>query len=121
VTKIDAPTTSVGEHSGSLASWRLDPEAANRSPGRSVPMLMKGIFLTGKGMPTVVRNLCREHVEALIAAELERNTRRRMLLRVPAWLRAARHHSAAHAQALARLVCPRPRPARGLPAGPARP
>jgi site-specific recombinase XerC len=74
--KVDAPTTSLGELSGLLASWRLHLEAASLSP-RTIRAytddgVLFGAFLAGKGMPTAVGNIRREHVEAFIAAELER-------------------------------------------------
>jgi site-specific recombinase XerD len=74
--KVDAPTTSLGELSGLLASWRLHLEAADLSPRTIRAYTDDGAlfaaFLAGKGMPTAVSNIRREHVEAFIAAELER-------------------------------------------------
>jgi site-specific recombinase XerC len=96
MTKVDAPTTSVGELSGLLPSWRLHLEAANLSP-RTIRAYtddgaLLAAFLADKGMPTVAGNIRREHVEAFIAAELERTapssaaTRYRSLQQLFNWL-----------------------------------
>ena len=96
MTKVDAPTTSLGELSGLLASWRLHLEAANLSPRTIRAYTDDGAlfaaFLADKGMPTVAGNIRREHVEAFIAAELERTspasaaTRYRSLQQLFNWL-----------------------------------
>ena len=73
MTNADAPATNLGELSGLLDSWRLHLEAANLSP-RTIraytdDRAMFAAFLANRGMPTVVGNISREHVEAFIAAE----------------------------------------------------
>jgi hypothetical protein len=93
MTKADARTNSLGELSGSLGSWRLSLEAANLSPRTIRAYTDDGAllarFLTPKGMPTAASNIRREHVEAFIAAELDRTapaataTRYRSLQPVP--------------------------------------
>ena len=64
------------ELSGSLASWRLTLEAANLSPRTIRAYTDDGALLArslaATGMPTVASNIRREHVEAFIAAELDR-------------------------------------------------
>jgi site-specific recombinase XerC len=96
MTNADAPTSSLGELSGLLGSWRLHLEAANLSP-RTIRAYtddgaMFAAFLANRGMPTVVGNISREHVEAFIAAELERTapasaaTRYRSLQQLFSWL-----------------------------------
>jgi site-specific recombinase XerC len=96
MTKVDAATTSVGELSGLLPSWRLHLEAANLSP-RTIRAYtddgaLLAAFLADRGMPTVADNIRREHVEAFIAAELERTapssaaTRYRSLQQLFNWL-----------------------------------
>src|SRR5260221_1140943 len=76
MTKVDAPTTSVGDLSGLLGSWRLHLEAANLSRRTIRACTDDGAlfaaFLADKGMPTVAGNIRREHIEAFIAAELDR-------------------------------------------------
>jgi site-specific recombinase XerC len=96
MTKVDAPITSLGELSGLLGSWRLHLEAANLSPRTIRAYTDDGAlfaaFLADKGMPTVADNIRREHVEAFIAAELERTapasaaTRYRSLQQLFNWL-----------------------------------
>jgi site-specific recombinase XerD len=87
---------SVGELTALLASWRLHLEAANLSP-RTVRAYtddgaMFARFLADHGMPTAVAGIRREHVEAFIAAELERTapssaaTRYRSLQQLFRWL-----------------------------------
>jgi hypothetical protein len=93
MTKADARTNGLGELSGSLGSWRLSLEAANLSPRTIRAYTDDGAlparFLTPKGMPTAASNIRREHVEAFIAAELDRTapaptaTRYRSLQPVP--------------------------------------
>ena len=94
--KADARTTSLGELSGLLGSWRLSLEAANLSP-RTIraytdDCALLARFLAAMGMPTAVSNIRREHVEAFIAAELERTapasaaTRYRSLQQLFNWL-----------------------------------
>jgi site-specific recombinase XerC len=79
-----------------LPSWRLHLEAANLSP-RTIRAYtddgaLLAAFLADKGMPTVVGNIRREHVEAFIVAELERTapasaaTRYRSLQQLFNWL-----------------------------------
>jgi hypothetical protein len=68
--------TGVGELTVLLPSWRLHLEASNLSP-RTIRAYtddgaLLAAFLIRKGMPTTVANIRREHVEAFIAAELER-------------------------------------------------
>lgn len=97
MTKTHAPA-GLGELSRLLASWRLHLEAANLSPRTIRPYTDDGAllakFLTAKGMPTVASNIRREHVEASIAAELERTapasaaTRYRSLQQLFNWLEA---------------------------------
>jgi site-specific recombinase XerC len=96
MTKVDAPTTSLGELSGLLASWRLHLEAANLSPRTIRAYTDDGAlfaaFLADKGMPTGAASIHREHVEAFIVAELERTapssaaTRYRSLQQLFNWL-----------------------------------
>jgi hypothetical protein len=76
MTKVDAPTTSLGELSGLLPSWRLHLEADNLSP-RTIRAYtddgaLLAAFLADQGHATVASNIRREHVEAFIEAELER-------------------------------------------------
>src|SRR6266536_3530636 len=96
MTNVDAHTTSVGELSGLLPSWRLHLEAANLSPRTIRAYTDDGVllaaFLADMGMPTVAGNIRREHVEAFIVAELERTapasaaTRYRSLQQLFTWL-----------------------------------
>ena len=96
MTKAAARTTSLGELSGLLGSWRLSLEAANLSPRTIRAYTDDGAllvrFLAAMGMPTVASNIRREHVEAFIAAELERTapasaaTRYRSLQQLFNWL-----------------------------------
>jgi site-specific recombinase XerD len=96
MTNTDAATTSVGELSGLLASWRLHLEAANLSPRTIRAYTDDGAlfasFLADKGMPTAAASIRREHVEAFIVAELERTapssaaTRYRSLQQLFNWL-----------------------------------
>jgi site-specific recombinase XerC len=94
--KLDARTTSLGEITVLLPSWRLHLEASNLSP-RTIRAYtddgaLLAAFLAKKGMPTVVRSIRREHVEAFIVAELERTapasaaTRYRSLQQLFNWL-----------------------------------
>lgn len=94
--KTDARTTSVGEITVLLPSWRLHLEASNLSPRTiraytdDVALLVS--FLADKGMPTAVRSIRREHVEAFIVAKLDRTapasaaTRYRSLQQLFNWL-----------------------------------
>src|SRR5689334_18593726 len=93
-TKLPAP--GVGELTALLGSWRLHLQASNLAP-RSIraytdDAAMFVSFLAAKGMPTAVRDIHREHVEAFIAAELERTaassaaTRYRSLQQLFRWL-----------------------------------
>jgi site-specific recombinase XerD len=94
--KLDARTTGVGEITVLLPSWRLHLEAANLSPRTIRAYTDDGAlfakFLVGKGMPTTVASIRREHVEAFIASELERTapssaaTRYRSLQQLFNWL-----------------------------------
>ena len=77
--KPDARTTGVGEITALLPSWRLHLEASHPPP--PPPRTTRAYtddgatwaaFLAANGMPTAVRNIRREHVEAFIVAELER-------------------------------------------------
>jgi site-specific recombinase XerD len=88
--------TGVGELTVLLASWRLHLEASNLSP-RTIRAYtddgaLLAAFLARKGMPTTVASIRREHVEAFIAAELERTapssaaTRYRSLQQLFKWL-----------------------------------
>src|SRR5215469_10516509 len=96
MTKADARTTSLGELSGLLPSWRLHLEAANLSRRTIRAYTDDGAifaaFLTARGMPTAAGNIRREHVETFIAAELERTapasaaTRYRSLQQLFSWL-----------------------------------
>src|SRR5438067_13402171 len=96
MTKADARTTSLGELSGLLGSWRLSLEAANLSPRTVRAYTNDGTllvrFLAAVGMPTVAGNIRREHIEAFIAAELDRTapasaaTRYRSLQQLFNWL-----------------------------------
>jgi len=95
VSETDA-RTNVGELSALLASWRLHLEASNLSPrtirGYTDDGALFAAFLARQGMPTAVGGIRREHVEAFIAAELERTapasaaTRYRSLQRLFSWL-----------------------------------
>ena len=86
----------VGELTVLLASWRLHLEAANLSPrtvrGYTDDGALFAAFLVRTGMPTTVTSIKREHVEAFIAAELERTsassaaTRYRSLQQFFRWL-----------------------------------
>jgi site-specific recombinase XerD len=94
--ETDAHTTSLGEITVLLPSWRLHLEASNLSPRTIRAYTDDGAlfaaFLASKGMPTAVRSIRREHVEAFIVAELERTapasaaTRYRSLQRLFNWL-----------------------------------
>ena len=86
---------SVGELSVLLPSWRLHLEAANLSP-RTIRAYTDDAalfvaFLARQGMPTAAGSIHREHVEAFIAAELERTapssaaTRYRSLQQLFGW------------------------------------
>lgn len=96
MTKSDARTSSIGEITVLLSSWRLHLEAANLSPRTIRAYTDDGAlfarFLAAKGMPTTVANIAREHVEAFIASELERTapssaaTRYRSLQQLFNWL-----------------------------------
>jgi site-specific recombinase XerD len=96
MTKLDARTTSLGEITVLLPSWRLHLEAANLSPRTIRAYTDDGArlaaFLLNSGMPTAVRSISREHVEAFIVAELERTapasaaTRYRSLQQLFSWL-----------------------------------
>jgi hypothetical protein len=72
MTKLDARTTSLGEITVLLPSWRLHLEAANLSPRTIRAYTDDGAlfaaFLAKQGMPTAAGNIRREHVEAFIAA-----------------------------------------------------
>jgi site-specific recombinase XerC len=94
--KLSARTPAVGEITVLLASWRLHLEAANLSP-RTIraytdDAVLLANFLAEHGMPTAVRSITREHVEAFIVAELERTapasaaTRYRSLQQLFNWL-----------------------------------
>lgn len=94
--KLDARTTGLGEITVLLPSWRLHLEASNLSP-RTIRAYtddgaLLAAFLADKGMPTTVRSIRREHVEAFIVAELERTspasaaTRYRSLQQLFNWL-----------------------------------
>lgn len=95
MTDVDTHT-SLGDLSGLLTSWRLHLEAANLSPRTIRAYTDDGAlfaaFLADKRMPTTAANIRREHVEAFIAAELERTapasaaTRYRSLQRLFHWL-----------------------------------
>jgi site-specific recombinase XerD len=91
-----ARTTAVGEITVLLTSWRLHLEAANLSP-RTIraytdDAMLLANFLAEHGMPTAVRGITREHVEAFIVAELERTapssaaTRYRSIQQLFKWL-----------------------------------
>jgi hypothetical protein len=74
--KTDLRSTSVGEITALLPSWRLHLQASNLSP-RTIRAYtddgtLLAAFLADRGMPTAVRIITREHVEAFIAAELAR-------------------------------------------------
>jgi site-specific recombinase XerD len=94
--KTDARTSGVGELSALLPSWRLSLEAANLSPRTVRAYTDDGAlfvaFLGRQGMPTAAGSITREHVEAFIAAELERTlpssaaTRYRSLQQLFKWL-----------------------------------
>ena len=88
--------TGVGELTVLLPSWRLHLEASNLSP-RTIRAYtddgaLLATFLARQGMPTAVASIRREHVEAFIAAELERTapssaaTRYRSLQQLFKWL-----------------------------------
>ena len=93
--KVDS-RTGVGELTVLLASWRLHLEASNLSPRTIRAYTDDGallvVFLTRQGMPTAAASIRREHVEAFIAAELERTapssaaTRYRSLQQLFKWL-----------------------------------
>ena len=94
--KAKARPTGVGELSALQPSWRLHLEAANLSP-RTIRAYTDDAalfvtFLARQGMPTAARSIHREHVEAFIAAELERTapssaaTRYRSLQQLFGWL-----------------------------------
>jgi site-specific recombinase XerC len=76
MSEADARATSLGELSGLLGSWRLSFEAANLSPRHDRAYTDDGVllarFLAAEGMPIGASNIRREHVEAFIAAELDR-------------------------------------------------
>jgi site-specific recombinase XerD len=94
--KSDARIISAGELSALLPSWRLHLEAASLSPRTIRAYTDDGAlfvaFLVRQGMPSAVRSICREHVEAFIVAELERTapssaaTRYRSLQQLFGWL-----------------------------------
>jgi site-specific recombinase XerC len=96
MTKLDTRTTGLGEITVLLPSWRLHLQAANLSPRTIRAYTDDGAlfaaFLAGKGMPTTVASIRREHVEAFIASELERTapssaaTRYRSLQQLFSWL-----------------------------------
>jgi site-specific recombinase XerC len=96
MTKLETRTTGLGEITVLLASWRLHLEAANLSPRTIRAYTDDGAlfsaFLAGKGMPTTVASIRREHVEAFIASELQRTapssaaTRYRSLQQLFGWL-----------------------------------
>ena len=88
--------TGVGELTALLPSWRLHLEASNLSP-RTIRAYtddgaLLAAFLVRRGMPTAIASIRREHVEAFIAAELERTapssaaTRYRSLQQLFKWL-----------------------------------
>src|SRR5215471_12528023 len=88
--------TGLGELTVLLPSWRLHLEASNLSP-RTIRAYtddgtLLAAFLARQGMPTAVAGIRREHVEAFIAAELERTapssaaTRYRSLQQLFKWL-----------------------------------
>ena len=91
-----ATPANVGQLTVLLASWRLHLEAANLSPRTVRAYTDDGAlfarFLADHGMPTAVAGIHREHVEAFIAAELERTspssaaTRYRSLQQFFRWL-----------------------------------
>lgn len=95
MTTTGAPS-GLGQLSALLESWRLHLEAANLSPrtvrGYTDDVALFATFLVRSGMPTAVASIKREHVEAFIAAELERTsassaaTRYRSLQQVFRWL-----------------------------------
>ena len=76
MSKSDHRIISAGELSALLLSWRLHLEAANLSPRTIRACTDDGalfvVFLARQGMPTTARGIRREHVEAFIAAELQR-------------------------------------------------
>jgi site-specific recombinase XerD len=93
-----SPRTSsaVGELTVLLTSWRLHLEAANLS-ARTIRAYtddgtMFARYLVAQGMPTAAGSIRREHIEAFIAAELERTapssaaTRYRSLQQFFRWL-----------------------------------
>ena len=94
--KAKARPTGVGELSALLPSWRLHLEAANLSARTIRAYTDDGAlfvsFLVRQGMPSAVRSIRREHVEAFIVAELERTapssaaTRYRSLQQLFGWL-----------------------------------
>jgi site-specific recombinase XerC len=96
MTKTKLPAPGVGELTVLLPSWRLHLEASNLSPRTIRAYTDDGArlaaYLAAKGMPTAVRNIRREHVEAFIVAELERTapasaaTRYRSLQQLFNWL-----------------------------------
>lgn len=77
MTTTGAPS-GVRQLSALLGSWRLHLEAVNLSPrtvrGYTDDCALFIAFLADKGMPTAVADIKREHVEAFIAAELERTS-----------------------------------------------
>lgn len=91
-----ARATSAGQITALLDSWRLHLEAANLSPRTIRAYTDDGAlfarFLAARGMPTAVASIRREHVEAFMAAELERTapssaaTRYRSLQQLFSWL-----------------------------------
>src|SRR6266705_2499772 len=96
MSEAQASTTSVGQLTGLLPSWRLHLEAANLSPRTIRAYTDDGAlfarFLTEMGMPTTAASIRREHVEAFIVAELERtapasaSTRYRSVQQLFNWL-----------------------------------
>jgi len=88
--------TNAGNLSVLLESWRLHLEACNLSPrtirGYTDDGALFAAFLARSGMPTAAGSIRREHVEAFIAAELERTapasaaTRYRSLQQLFKWL-----------------------------------
>jgi len=96
MTKTRLPAPGVGELTVLLPSWRLHLEASNLSPRTIRAYTDDGArlaaYLARNGMPTAVRSITREHVEAFIVAELERTapasaaTRYRSLQQLFNWL-----------------------------------
>jgi len=96
MTSAETSTTSLGQLTGLLPSWRLHLEASNLSP-RTIraytdDAALFAAFLAAKGMPTSAASIRREHIEAFIVAELERTapasaaTRYRSLQQLFNWL-----------------------------------